>query len=421
MLENKVVRVLLSVCIAFGLWLYVITAVSTEYDLTIPNVPVVFQGEALLADRGLMVTAKESPKVTLQLYGKRSDLSKLDSSNLSVIVDLSKIGEVGTHNLNTSNISYPVGIRQDSITVLNRTPSTITLTVENKISKEIPVNIGYIGNVPEDLIADKDNAVLDYSMVSITGPESVIDQITQARIEVDLENHNVSFSESYRFTLCDKDGNPVDAALVETNVAQVNLTLYIQRIKEIPLRVEVVAGGGATENTSVIELSHQTIKVSGSESVLDQFDELTVGTLDLGMIPDTTNLTFPVVLPAGVTNISAVSEVQVTVRFPALATKSFTVTDITAINVPEGTVAEILTQTLQVTIRGPRDLMSTMTEENISVLVDFTDAQPGTFTVKGNVVLDPAYSGTGAIKSDSISVTLRSAMEPLEDDAEGNG
>jgi len=421
MLENKVVRVLLSIAIAFGLWFYVITAVSTEYDQTFPNVPVVFQGEALLEDRGLMLTTEERPSVTLQLYGRRSDLSKLDSSNLAVVVDLSKIGEAGTHNLSTSNISYPVGIRQDSITVLDRTPSTISLTVENRLSKEIPVNIGYIGSVPEDFIADKDNAVLDYSTVSITGPESVIEQIKQARIEVDLEDQNVSFSESYRFTLCDAEGKPVNAALVETNVAQVNLTLYIQRVKEIPLRAEVIAGGGATEETSVIEMSHQTIKVSGNDSVLEQFNELVLGTLDLGMIPDTTTLTFPVTLPAGVTNLSAVSEVMVTVRFPELTTKSFTVTDITAINVPEGMEPEILTQSLQVTLRGPKELMFAMTEENVSVVVDFTDAQPGTFTVKGTVVMDAAYSGVGAIKSDSISVTLRNSLEPLEDDAEGNG
>ena len=259
MLENKAVRWLVSFLVAFTLWFYVITVVSTEYDQSFSGIPVSFQGEAILEERGLMIVSKETPTVDLQLYGKRSDLSKLDNSNITVTVDVSKIGEAGEHQLSTGNISYPGDVRNDAISVLNRSPSTITLLVEQKLKKEIPVNIVYTGTVQEEFIADKENALLDYTMVSIAGPASTIDQITQAVIEVDLNEKNESFSDSYTYTLCDKTGAPVDAAYVETNIASVNLTLYIQRVKEIPLVVTVVEGGGATEKTTVVELSQQTL------------------------------------------------------------------------------------------------------------------------------------------------------------------
>ena len=415
MLENKAVRVLLSALIAFALWFYVITVVSTEYDQTFSNIPISFQGEAILEERGLMITTKDIPKVTLQLYGNRSDLSKLDSSNITISVDLSRIGEAGTHTLSTSNISYPGDIRSDAVSVLNRNPDTVTLTVEKKAKKEVPVNVVYEGAVPEDFIADKDNAILDHNMVTIEGPESVIEQITQARVDVALEDKNASFSENYRFTLCDKDGNPVDASLVETNVADVNLTLSIQRIKQIPLRIEVIDGGGATANTATIELSHGMIEVSGNDAVLEQLDELLLGTINLADIPQATKLTFPVTLPSSVTNISGVTEVTVGVRFPQLSSKTFTVTDITAINVPEGMEAEILTRAVQVTIRGPKELMKTVQASDISITVDLTDAQAGTSTVKGTVKMDSKYAQAGAIKSDSISVTLRSNLEAVDE------
>ena len=407
MLENKAVRVLLSALIAFALWFYVITIVSTKYDQTFSNISVSFQGEAILEDRGLMITTVDIPKVTLRLYGNRGDLSKLDSTNITVSVDLSKIAEAGTHTLNTGNISFPGDIRSDAVSVLSRTPSTITLTVEEKAKKEVPVNVVYEGTVPENFIADKDNAVLDNNKVTIEGPESVIEQITQAKIDVSLEGQNASFSESYRFTLCDKDGNPVDASLVETNVAEVNLTLYIQRIKQIPLRIEVVDGGGATVDTSSIQLSHEMIEVAGNEAILEQLDELLLGTIDLAEIPQATKLTFPVTLPSNVTNISGVTEVTATVQFPQLGSRTFTVTDITAINIPAGMQADILTQAVQVTIRGPKDLMKTVEAENVSIVVDLTDAQPGSYTVKGIVKIDEAFAQAGAIKSDSISITLR--------------
>lgn len=421
MLENKVIRWLVSFLVAFTLWFYVITVVSPEYDQSFTGIPVSFQGEALLEERGLMIVSQEKPTVALRLYGKRSDLSKLDNSNITVTVDVSKIGEAGEHRLSTSNISYPGDVRNDAISVLNRNPDTITLLVEQKIKKEIPVNIAYTGTVQEDFIADKENAMLDYTMVTIEGPASTIDQITQAVIEVDLNDKDESFSDSYTYTLCDMTGAPVDAAYVETNIASVNLTLYIQRVKEIPLVFTVVEGGGATEKTTIIELSQQTLKISGNDMVLEQLNELSLGTIDLSMIPEDTTLVFPVVLPTGITNLSNVAEIQAKVSFPELATKTFIVTNIKAGNVPVDMEAEVLTQSMQVTLRGPKALISLLTPDDLVIVVNLADAQPGTFTVKGSVVLSSQYSACGAIKSDSVSVTLRSILEAQIDDPEGNG
>lgn len=411
MLENKIVRVLLSVLIAFTLWFYVITVVSPEYDQTFSGIPVTFQGEAILEERGLMIISDKTPTVSLQLYGKRSDLSKLDKNNITITVDVSKIGEAGTHAMSTGSISYPSDIRSDAFSVLNRNPGSIKLVVEQKIKKEVPVNIAYVGSVQEDFIADKDNALLDYTTVSITGPASTLDQITQAVITVDLNDKNESFSDSYEYTLCNRDGEPVDSAYVETNIAAVNLTLYIQRVKEIPLVLTVADGGGATANTSSIVLSHETLKVSGNEAVLEQLEELALGTIDLGTIAEDTVLTFPVVLPTGVTNLSNVTEVSVDVKFPELATKTVTVTNITAANVPADMEAEILTQTMQVTLRGPKAMIEQLTDADVSIVADLTGAQAGTFTVKGTVTLSSQFAACGAIKTESVSVTLRSTLE----------
>ena len=45
-MKNKIWSLLLSVALATGLWLYVITTVSPDYRMTIPDVPVVFEGES---------------------------------------------------------------------------------------------------------------------------------------------------------------------------------------------------------------------------------------------------------------------------------------------------------------------------------------------------------------------------------------
>ena len=414
MTKSKLGRVLLSAAIAFALWLYVITVVNPNSEDTYYNIPVALQGEALLENNGMMIITEEKPTVTLVLSGNRSDLNKVNSSNITVVADLSKIYEAGIAELDYS-ISFPGDIAYGALSVQSRYPDSVVLEVERKIQKEIPVNIQYKGSVSTDFIVDKENKILDYSMVTIAGPQSVIDQITQAIIEVDLEGRNVSFSESYRYTLCDAEGKPVDAEKVDTNVAEVNLTLYIQRVKELPLVVTVVDGGGATEDTSDIKLEPSTIKVSGSDIVLEGLTELNLGTINLGELLQDTTLEFPINLPAGVTSLTPdLHEISVVVKFPDLITKTLTVNEIQAVNVPEGMEVEFLTQTLNVKVRGDSALVSRMSASNIIVTVDFASAQLGSYTVKPTITMKGAYSKVGAIGNYSVSVTLREAVAEEE-------
>ena len=65
--SNKIVMILLSAVLAFSLWLYVITVVSPNSDNTYNGVSVVLQGEAVLEERGLMITTRQLPTVSLGL------------------------------------------------------------------------------------------------------------------------------------------------------------------------------------------------------------------------------------------------------------------------------------------------------------------------------------------------------------------
>ena len=409
MTKNRVLSTLLAVSIAFVLWVYVITVVSPNSEDTFYNIPVVLQGEPMMESYGLMNVTENIPTVTLKLSGNRSDLNKVNSSNITVVVDLSKVYEAGTHHLRYS-ISYPGDIPSGAFKEESRYPGTITLEVERRIKKDVPVIINYVGELSEDFIVDKENKILDYNTVSVSGPESVVDQIAQAIIDVDLTDKNVSFSDNYRYTLCDAQGEPVDAQKVETNVAQVNLTLYIERVKELPLVLTVVPGGGATEETSDIKIDPATIKVSGSDLVMEKLTEINLGTINLGELLEDTDMNFAIVLPEGVKFMDPeVQTAAVSLKFPNLTTRTMTVTAIQAVNVPEGMEVEFLTKSLNITVRGERNLIRNMVTADIIVTVDFSDAQLGSYTIKPNIIMSNAYSNVGAIGNYSVSVTVRSA------------
>lgn len=411
MFKSKILPLLISVVIAFCLWAYVITFVSSDREETFYDIPVAFQGEALLEDRNLMVVSQERPTVSLTLYGNRRELNKLDSSNIIIVADLSKIGESGIHSLGY-NVYYPGDIPDNAFVVQSQYPNMVKVEVERRITKDVPVNLVYEGSVQKDYIADKENVELDNEVVNITGPASVVDQITQAQVLVNLEDKSESFIESYRFSLCDTEGKPVDAKMVEANIAEINLTLYIKRVKEIKLVVNVVDGGGATEETSKITIDPAVIKIAGNETALEDIEEIVLGTIQLGDLLQDTKLKFDINIPNEFENLSGKTTATVQVEFPDLATTSIPVSLFTALNVPDGMTVEFITQELRVNVRGDKELIKKILAENITVTVNFANAVPGNYTLKANIIIGEGFDGVGAMGTYTVSATVKE----IEDD-----
>lgn len=413
-MRNKILSGLLSVAIAFGLWMYVITYVSYNDENTFYNIPVVFEGEAVLHDRGLMLSEKEDATITLVLSGSRSDLAKVNSSNITVKASLTGIYEPGENIPLTYSISYPGDVPSNAFVEESKNPETVRVSVEKLVSnKEIPVMVKYNGTaVPEGFMCDKENAQLDHNVILISGPGSVADQISQAIIEVDLTEQRESISQNYRYTLCDGEGNPVDAESITVNTEEVHLDLKIRRVKEVALKVNVVYGGGVAENNVAVTLDNDTIRLSGGEAVLDALgDEILLGSINLADLDKSQDVSLPINLPEGVTNETGITEVTVTVRFIGVNTREMSVANIEILNVPEGMEVDLITKKLTVIVRGPTGMLSNLTEEDIFATVDFADAEEGSSTFKAKIAFTDAFDKMGAVGTYSVSATVKAVAE----------
>ena len=407
MMKSKLTSIALSLVIAFGLWLYVITNVSQETEYTIYNIPVVMEGESVLTERNLMITSISADDVDLTMSGNRSDLAKVNNGNMTLKADLTKIYEPEENKILPCTPVFPSDVPSNALTIQNRHPANIYITVEARRNKEVPVEIVWIGSSPDGYMSDRENRVLDYSSVTVVGPASVADLIEKAVIEVDLSEQMESISQDYRYTLCDKDGNPVDAQLITTNVENVHLDVKIQRVKEVRLVADVIYGGGATEKNTTVEIEPAVIRLSGGSAVLDELgDTISLGKIDLRTIDKSQELTIPFVLPEDVTNLSNITEAKVNIKFVGLLVKDFEVENIEAVNVPEGLEAEIMEKKMTVSLRGTVMDLSRIMPEDIVVRADFTDAVAGTSTFKATVHLAEEHSAIGAIRSYSVTANV---------------
>lgn len=411
-MKSKILSALLSVFFAFGLWLYVITVVSPGTTDTINDISVSLVNESALEDRNLIITAISSTNVDLTLTGNRSDLVEVNASNITLKADLSRIYDPGVHRLEYS-ISWPGSVADNAFTVENKYPAYVTVTVEKKVTKEIPVEIVWNGSVPTDFMSDKENVFMDHENIIIKGPSSVVEKISHAEITVDLNDQRESLDQNYRITLCDKEHAPVDAELITVNVQEVNVKLTIHKVKEVPLVVTIVDGGGATSKTASYEILPKSIKVSGTEAALDDLNQINLGTIKLADYPEAQLLTFGITLPDGVTNQSNVTEAKVDLKFPGLSIREFVITgeQIKIENVPEGLEAVLITENLTIIVRGPMTDINRMTIRDITVSVDFTDAPMGTSTYKVTVTFPDSFSAVGALGKPNVSATLQEEQE----------
>lgn len=405
MQRSKIFYALLSMVIAFGLWLYVDTVDTPAFTDTIYGIPVTFTGETALNERQLILASQPNATVDLTLTGNRSDVVKCDKSNITIKVDLSKIYEEGVHNLEYT-YSFPADVPSNAFTVENKYPGTIAVAVAKWDRKEVPVSVVCEGTVPDGFIADTENVVKDYPMVAVQGPRAVVEQIEAAVITVDLTDQKESISQSYRYTLVDANGDAVDAEQIEVNVEEVHLDVKIQCVKDVKLIINMVDGGGATATTAVLDYEPKTIKVAGSEAVLEDLDEIELGSVNLAEYLEATELTFSIPELEGVTNLSGVTEITAKLSFPSLVIREFTIEEFQIANLPEGMKAELITEKLPIKIRGLFGDMSRLEVEDITATVDFTGAQIGTSTFKVTVTFGETFQQLGAVGSIVVTATV---------------
>jgi hypothetical protein len=321
---------------------------------------------------------------------------------------MTKIYDPGVHKIGY-DISYPGNVASNAFTRVSQYPDSITVTVERLIrNKEIPVNIVYEGKAADGYVVRRGDVVLDNTHILVTGPQSVVDQITQAVITVDLEGQTESISQNYRVTLCNSDGEGVDSELITVNIEEVHMDLTIHRKKQVDLVVNIVPGGGATENDVELALSINSIQVSGSDNALEQVgDTINLGTINLADYEDDAEVVFTIPTYEGVTNDSGETEVTVKLSFNGLTTKEIVITEFKVTGVPEGYEGKVITEKLTIKVRGRSELVNRLNAQDISALVDFTGEEPGDATIRVNIGFSVKFKSLGVLGKPTVTTSLQ--------------
>ena len=400
--DNKIVKILFPLVLAFGLWLYVVTVVSPGSETVIHNVQVSVPSQRILWQRGLMIVSDTELTVDVKLEGNRTDLNNLDKSDIIVEVDLTKIYDAGTHETACNvRVSGNVAAQAD--------PGTVKLVVVERQEKPMPITVKFEGNTPDNYVKGK--VELDRDTVTIVGPKSLVNTVAEVAVTVDLNGHKSDIEQTLPIVLLDNQGAPVNGLAVmdtetENEISEVSVHVPVVMFKELPVIVNLISGGGATAQNTKLELSDATISVSGPETILQGMTELVLGSINLAEVEDSETFEFDVKLPQDVVNETGVTKITATVTLPELMTQTFLVNQIRYENLPEGMEAELAAKVVEVTVRGSEALVSQMSKENITVMVDLTGATVGTERYTATIRFSEIYQDVGALGDYMIPATI---------------
>ena len=235
------------------------------------------------------------------------------------------------------------------------------------------------------------------TVITLTAPNSPT-QISVAKVD-----YQGNFVPGATLQLLDKDGNKLKPKEISGNYDTVSVSMPVLMNKDLPLTVSLVGGAGATEDNCVVEVEPKSIQVAGDTTVLQKLNQLVVATVDLSSFATSYEATVTIPLGNDLKNLSGVTEATVRISVRGLETAKVTATNITTTGTNRR--VEIMTTSLDVTVRAPADTISQITADNVRVVVDLTNyrATSGTVAVPAKVYVD-GFSNAGAIGEYVVNV-----------------
>lgn len=408
-MKQKILTALLALLAAFAMWLYVITVENPEAEMTFYNIPVVLENESALTERSLMVMNSKTPTVTLKLSGTRSQLNKLNSSNITLVADLSKIYNTGEQSL-TYEIQFPGDIPQNSIEVLSQLPAQVNLMIVARDSKEVPVNL-IIENQDKitaghKLLGEK----LSHNEIHVEGPASVVHEIHEARVVVDVAGRKDPVNQNYRYTFYDKNGNPVSDNYLITNTPEVNVNLDIYPYKNVPVVLgNTIYDSITNADNAKVTCGVKYITLAGREELLAGIEKISLGDIDLNNYPASTTIYISLkqLLNDGLTVVEGWDKIPVTIERPERKSVSYMFTKIQTVNLPEGLKVDFV-NAVQAEFQGRADeidIIESGDMRDIRVYVDLSGATVGTreYTVTFEI---NGFETVTVTKTYTVSVTI---------------
>lgn len=263
---------LVSFLFAAMLWVIVTNINDPVSPLEIENVPVTIKNGDLITEKGQIYEVLDNTdRVDVMIRAPRSIIDTLDASNVIAEADMNDLTNVNTIGIKLSTNKY-----NDKLESITGDIDSVKLNIENKQTRSFPIRANVTGEVKEGYMVG--NVSTEQNLIRVSGPQSVISQITKAQAEVDVSSAftgNIGTDSEIR--LYNEDGVEIRSQSIEKNITKVRVNVEILEQKSVPIVYR--ASGTPADGfrmTGVITGSRNNVLIAGKSETLRNIESIEI-------------------------------------------------------------------------------------------------------------------------------------------------
>ncbi len=402
-------RVAVSILAALVIWLSVGDVNSVSVKTTVRDIPVEFASEdTTLADNGLMLLSGYDTTIDLTIRGPRKVLWQLDKDEIRIVADTSGIVDTGIQSL-TYEVVYPDNVPSSQLQLQSASAYSVTVTVGELYTKEVPVYCDVIGQVGDGYVAQ--DLVLDPLMLVLRAQRNELLNVNYAKVTLDISNAEETVIENLEYKLYDFNDIAIENPNVRATTKRVQATLPIKAVKDVGLTVNFVEEVGSSKDQMTYSIDPSTVRLMGDKDVLAALDTIVLDTVYLQDLDAYQTLTYTIPLPEGTEIVGEDTTATVTIVVNNVSERRVAVNSVICENIPEGYEAVPATEKLDILLRGLTDELNALTAENLTVVADLKNVkEAGSYTVPVTIQVT-GYENVGVKGSYQVVVNVAKAPE----------
>jgi diadenylate cyclase len=210
------IAALISILFITGMWFSFSKGLDTLITLEIPV-------EYTKLDPGIEIVDTSVNTLQLQLGGSGALIKSVRPDQVQVRLDLSN-AVIGSNifSITQENISLPPGIFLSRVA-----PPVVEVTLDKTITKQLPVQVDWVGKLPENLILSQ--LKIDPEKIEIIGGKRIMENISTLYTEkVPLENINKTGTTIVRLAL-----NPASLKIADWSKDRIKLTYVVKTKRKL--------------------------------------------------------------------------------------------------------------------------------------------------------------------------------------------
>lgn len=395
MFNNKKINMLLSLIVAIALWAYVMGEVNPSQTQLVKGIPVQFENQKVLNERGLAVAVTGTTTIDLTVEGSRKVIADIGPDSFTATADVSECIE-------GDNI---LEVDVDTSKEVSRvTDSTITIhvNVEKIVSEKKTIKAEYTGEEPIDTELEFD--IVSDESVTVTGAESLVEAVEYVRADISDMNL-INNGQTIEAKLVPVNNKGIEIHNITLSAENAEVTISELATKKVKLNVDVTGKPAAGYLIDGINVPDSVI-IKGRQSDLDRISGVTANTIDVSGLNSTTKIELEIPLPEGVSISSQSLPVIATINISKVTGEdeeseiSISENEIELTGIDEGLNAEVISGDIQLKVKNGGEV----SKRDFSLSADLSGLEPGTHEVP----LKVEYAGEGTVSGapDEIKVKI---------------